>query len=111
MGPARGPLTAAELASHTGTRERYILKWLATRAVGGYVECDTNTGRIFLNEEQALCLADPNDRVELSGTHAIVQDLFHVPQQPFENFPTGPERAQFLICYSQVRAKPLMAKA
>ena len=33
---AAGPLTAAELAAHTGTTERYLREWLVNQAAGGY---------------------------------------------------------------------------
>jgi SAM-dependent methyltransferase len=86
---AKGPLTADELAERTGTNERYIREWLANQAAGGYAEYDGATGRYSLNDEQALCLADPNGPVDLPGAYAIVQDLFHVRPRALENFRTG----------------------
>jgi hypothetical protein len=32
-----GPMTPAELASKTGTHERYVREWLAAQAAGGFV--------------------------------------------------------------------------
>jgi SAM-dependent methyltransferase len=86
---APGPLTSAELASRTGTHERYIREWLANQAAGGYVEYDSATAKYFLNEEQALCLADPHGPVDLPGAYSIVQDLFHIKQRALDNFRTG----------------------
>lgn len=86
---AKGPMTAAELAQRTGTNERYIREWLANQAAGGYAEYDGGSGRYSLNQEQALCLADPNGPVDLPGAYSIVQDLFHVRQRALENFRTG----------------------
>jgi SAM-dependent methyltransferase len=86
---AQGPLTSAELASRTGTHERYIREWLANQAAGGYVEYDNRTAKYSLNEEQALCLADPHGPVDLPGAYSIVQDLFHVKQRALDNFRTG----------------------
>ena len=86
---ANGPLTSAELARKTGTSERYIREWLGNQAAGGYVEYDSAAGKYFLNEEQALCLADPNGPVDLPGAYAIVQDLFHVRQRALDNFRSG----------------------
>src|SRR6185503_201425 len=57
---ARGPLTAGQLASHTGTFERYVREWLGNQAAGGYVDYDPRTDTYSLNAEQRLCLADPN---------------------------------------------------
>ncbi len=86
---AREPLTPAALATRTGTSERYIREWLANQAAGGYVEYDASAGKYFLNEEQRLCLADPDGPVNLPGAYQIVQDLFHVKDRALENFRTG----------------------
>jgi SAM-dependent methyltransferase len=86
---ARGPLTAAELATRTSTNARYIREWLANQAAGGYVEYDAASERYSLTPEQALCLADPNGPVDLPGAYSIVQDLFHVRSRAVENFRTG----------------------
>jgi SAM-dependent methyltransferase len=86
---AKGPHTPAELATHTGTNERYIREWLANQASGGYVEYDGASGKYSLTDEQALCLADPNGPVDLPGAYAIVEDLFHVKARARENFRTG----------------------
>ena len=86
---AKGPLSAAQLATNTGTNERYIREWLANQAAGGYVDYDGASGKYSLNEEQALCLADPHGPVDLPGAYLIVQDLFHIKQRAVENFRSG----------------------
>ena len=86
---ASGPLTSSELASRTGTHERYIREWLANQAAGGYVEYDSATAKYSLNAEQALCLADAHGPVDLPGAYSIVQDLFHIKERALENFRTG----------------------
>lgn len=86
---AKAPLTPADLATQTGTSERYVREWLGNQAAGGYVDFDKTRGTYFLNEEQALCLADPNGPVDLPGAYSIVQDLFHVRPRAIENFRTG----------------------
>jgi len=35
---ANGPMNSAELASATGTAERYIREWLSSQAASGYIE-------------------------------------------------------------------------
>lgn len=82
-------LSAAELAQRTATNERYIREWLANQAAGGYVEYDRATDKYYLNDEQALCLANPNGPVDLPGAYEIVQDLFHVRAQAVDNFRSG----------------------
>jgi len=88
-GLTKEPATAAELAQKTATHERYIREWLANQAAGGYVDYDSTSGRYSLNDEQALCLADPGGPVDLPGAYSIVQDLFHVRDRAIENFRTG----------------------
>jgi SAM-dependent methyltransferase len=82
-------LSPAQLADKTGTNERYVREWLANQAAGGYVEYDAGNGQYYLNEEQALCLADPEGPVDLPGAYQIVDDLFHVRERAAENFRTG----------------------
>jgi len=53
-----GPLTPAELAKRTGTRERYVQEWLSAQAAGGYVTYDSPTGRFTLPPEHAFLLLD-----------------------------------------------------
>ena len=53
-----GPLTPAELAKRTGTRERYVQEWLSAQAAGGYVTYDSATGRFTLPPEHAFLLLD-----------------------------------------------------
>lgn len=55
---AAGPLTPAELASKTGTVERYVREWAAAQAAAGYINYDADTGRFSISPEQALVLAD-----------------------------------------------------
>jgi 2-polyprenyl-3-methyl-5-hydroxy-6-metoxy-1,4-benzoquinol methylase len=82
-------LTSAELADRTGTSERYVREWLANQAAGGYVDYDSASDRYHLNEEQALCLANPDGPVDLPGGYSIVEDLFHVKERAVQNFRGG----------------------
>ena len=43
-----GPMTSAELASKTGTTERYVREWLSAQAAGGFVTYDAATGQFTL---------------------------------------------------------------
>src|SRR5574337_962311 len=52
------PLTPAELATRTGTAERYVREWLNAQAAAGYVTYDMVSGRYSLSPEQAAALAD-----------------------------------------------------
>lgn len=86
---AKAPATPSELAKRTKTNERYIREWLANQAAGGYVEYDKETGKYSLNDEQALCLANPNGPVDLPGAYSVVEDLFHVKERAMKNFRSG----------------------
>ena len=86
---AKGAATSAELAARTGTSERYVREWLANQAAGGYCEYNRESGTYCLNEEQALCLANPNGPVDLAGAYCLVEDLFHIKDRARENFRSG----------------------
>jgi 2-polyprenyl-3-methyl-5-hydroxy-6-metoxy-1,4-benzoquinol methylase len=83
------PSTPAELARRTHTDERYVREWLGNQAAGGYVDYDKASGRFSLNEEQALCLADPNGPVDLPGAYYIVESTFHALDRTVDNFRSG----------------------
>src|SRR5271163_4199918 len=55
---AAGPLTPAELASKTGTVERYVREWASAQAAAGYIDYDAASGRFSISPEHALVLAD-----------------------------------------------------
>lgn len=84
-----GPLTSAELASHTGTNERYIREWLNSQAAGGYVEYDQATNRYFLSEEQAFALADENSQAYLPGAFLLAVSALKATPAITERFRTG----------------------
>ena len=45
-----GPLTPGELASKTGTAERYVSEWLNNQSAGGYVTFDDKAEKYYLSE-------------------------------------------------------------
>jgi hypothetical protein len=62
-----GALTPGELASRTGTTERYVREWLNAQAAGGYVAYDPAEGRYSLPPEQTVALADEGSPAYLPG--------------------------------------------
>ena len=66
---ATGPATPAELARRTDTDPRYVTEWLRGQAAGGYVTRTESGGEetYSLTEEQAFCLADPDNAVFAPG--------------------------------------------
>jgi SAM-dependent methyltransferase len=67
-----GPLTSQQLATKTGTTERYVREWLAAQAAGGFVTYDAGSNTYTLPPEQALALADEQSPVFLPGFFDIV---------------------------------------
>ena len=53
------------------------------------MEYDGANDTYYLNDEQALCLANPNGPVDLPGAYKIVADLFHVKARAVDNFRSG----------------------
>ena len=84
-----GPMTSAELASKTGTAERYVREWLAAEAAGGFVMYDAATARYTLPPEQALALADETSPVFLPGFFEIVAACVKDEPKITEAFRTG----------------------
>lgn len=62
-----GALTPAELAGHTGTRERYVREWLNAQAASGYVDYLADSGRYRLTPEQAMVFADADSAAFMVG--------------------------------------------
>ena len=60
-------LSPGELASRTGTAERYVREWLNNQAAGGYVAYDPDSGRYSLPPEQAAALTDAASPAYLPG--------------------------------------------
>jgi len=62
---AKGPMNSAELASATGTNERYVREWLASQAASGYVEYDTASGKFSMLPEQAANWSYPQPEMSM----------------------------------------------
>ena len=83
------PGTSAELASRTGTHERYIREWLNANAASGYVTYDAAAQTYTLPPEQAFALAVENSPAYLPGSFQIISSLFHDAGKIEEAFRTG----------------------
>src|SRR5580698_1926057 len=69
---AKGPMDAAEFASATGTKERYVREWLSSQAASGYVEYDPTSGKFSMLPEQAMALADEDSPVFLGAFGNVI---------------------------------------
>jgi len=84
-----GPLTSGELASRTGTNERYVREWLASQAAGGYASYDAATSRFSLTEEQAFALTNENGPVFLPGAFQLALAAVKSEPRIADAFKTG----------------------
>ncbi len=69
---AAGPMTPAELASKTGTVERYVREWAAAQAAAGYINFDSSSGRFSMSSEQAIVLADEGGPAFFPAMYEVV---------------------------------------
>jgi SAM-dependent methyltransferase len=83
------PIAAEELASRTGTTERYIREWLANQAAGGYIIYDPNTTKYTLPPEQAMVLANDNSPVFALGGFQGAMAFFRDEPKLTDAFRTG----------------------
>jgi ubiquinone/menaquinone biosynthesis C-methylase UbiE len=83
------PVTPVELASRTGTTERYIREWLSNQAAGGYISYNPNTAKYALPPEQAMALANENSPVFSLGGFQATMAFFRDEPKITEAFRTG----------------------
>jgi SAM-dependent methyltransferase len=86
---AGGAQTSAELATRTGTNERYVREWLASQAAGGYVTYDAAAGRYSLSEEQAFALTNEYGPAYLPGAFLLAVSAIKSEPRIAEAFRTG----------------------
>jgi len=86
---AHGPATSAELASRTGTNERYAREWLGGMASAGYLEYDPTSGRFTLPPEHAPVLAQETGPVFFGGVHQEILGALPVVPHVIEAFRRG----------------------
>src|SRR6185436_13638342 len=86
---AGGPQTSQELATKTGTAERYVREWLSAQAAGGYVTYDPSNKKFHLTEEQAFAMADENSPAFLPGAFQCALAATKAEDTLTERFKTG----------------------
>jgi len=100
---AKGPMNSAELASATGTNERYVREWLASQAASGYVEYDSASGKFSMLPEQAMALADEDSPVFLGAVGNVIAAAFLDEPKITDAFRSGKgvgwnRRSECLFC-------------
>src|SRR5262245_22402088 len=96
-------LTSAELASKTGTHERYVREWLSAQAASGFVTYDATSGGFSLSPEQAAVFADEESTVNMTGGFYSLAAVFADEPALTQAFKTGKgvgwgERCNCLFC-------------
>src|SRR6201998_1815768 len=86
---AEGPLSSAELATKTGTDERYVREWLSSKAAGGYVTYNEQTKKFRLSEEQAFTLANEDSPAYLPGAFELALGSLAAVPRIAESFRSG----------------------
>jgi SAM-dependent methyltransferase len=84
-----GPLTSAELAQRTGTKERYVRDWLVNQAAGAYLDYDSATQRYALPPEHAIALTDESSPYFLGGAFQVTPPLIMAQDHIAALFRTG----------------------
>lgn len=84
-----GPMTSDQLATKTGTAERYVREWMAAQAAGGYLEYDAASQTYTLPDEQAFALAVEDSPAFLPGFYQAVQSTLIDEPRLVEAFKTG----------------------
>jgi SAM-dependent methyltransferase len=85
---AAAPLTTSELATTTGTAERYVREWARSQAATGWVTYDAATDRYSLTPEQALLL-DENGPADIVGGYTVALAAGKSTAQLIEAFKSG----------------------
>jgi len=83
------PQTPAELATRTGTAERYIREWLNALSAAGYVTFDSSGGRYSLSPEQSAALADETSPAFVLGGFQAMTAAMKAAPKVSEGFKTG----------------------
>jgi 2-polyprenyl-3-methyl-5-hydroxy-6-metoxy-1,4-benzoquinol methylase len=86
---AQGPATSEELASRTGTFERYVREWLAAQASAGYITCDAAAKRYWMSEEQALVFATEDSPLFAPASFEIAAAMMRDEPKITEAFRSG----------------------
>jgi SAM-dependent methyltransferase len=86
---AAGPMSSAELATKTGTDERYVREWLASQAAGGYITYDDKNKKFGLTAEQAFTLANEDSPAYLPGAFELACGSLAAVPRIAESFRTG----------------------
>ena len=84
-----GAMTPGELATATGTHERYVREWLCGQAASGFVEYDAASGKFSMTEEQAAALGLEESPFYFLGAVEVAIAMMRAEPKMLEAFRTG----------------------
>lgn len=84
-----GAMTPDQLASDTGTAERYVREWLSAQAASGYVDYDADNGNFFMNPEQIAVFGDRSSPVFMTGAFYAITSVYIDEPKIEKAFKTG----------------------
>lgn len=84
-----GPMTPAQLAQKTNTRDRYVLEWLNNQAAGGYVTYNPSDRTYELPDEHAMVLANENSPVFMAPGFDTISSMWLDEDKVVDAFGTG----------------------
>lgn len=82
-------MTPAELASKTGTNERYVREWLINQAAGEYVHYDPGSGKYSMLPEQSVALTDENSPFYVGGGFFVIKAMLNAQPRISDSFVNG----------------------
>ncbi|NAL78855.1 class I SAM-dependent methyltransferase [Nitrososphaera sp. AFS] len=83
------PISSEELASFSGTSERYIREWLANQAAGGYLTYDASSQKYVLPSEHAQALVNEDSPTYVAGGFQVMMSLCRDEAKFLDIFKTG----------------------
>ena len=83
------PINSEELATSTGTSERYIREWLANQAAGGYLTYDASSHKYILPTEHAQALINEDSPTYVAGGFQVMMSLCRDEAKFLDVFKTG----------------------
>lgn len=85
----KGPMNSQELASNTGTKERYVREWLINQAASGYIQYDSKQKKYYIEPEQALALTEESSPFFVGGGFQLINSLVKAEPRISESFING----------------------
>lgn len=108
---AAGAVTSEQLATQTGTTERYVSEWLAAQAASGYIDYDAPTQQFSMSPEQVAVFADEASPALMTGGFYSLEAVYASEPQLTAAFRTGDglgwgEHCSCLFCGTEKFFRP-----